>query len=270
MAAMHNVQSKLSVGAQASLNLVRLRQEFDERDEQTVALLESAAVGLSARGLAHEVRTHLSEIRQRSSAIERATKRTPAEVLPHLRAIRSSCAAISSVASLIDPMLPRSRAIKESIPLKAFVVEYFKSRTSIYDRAGIRTVVSGTEATVRANRPRLTQVLDNLVRNSAYWLRRGEVTGQSSKPKQIAVELTPSGFVVSDSGPGVDPHYEESLFEIFVTAKPERDTGQGLGLFIVSELLRTDGCDIVLLPDRNEDGRRYRFKVNLRPLVVRV
>ena len=74
--------------------------------------------------------------------------------------------------------------------------------------------------------------------------------------------------MVSDTGPGVDPHYEETLFEIFVTAKPERDSGQGLGLFIVTELLRIDGCDIVLLSERNEDGRRYSFSVNLAPLVV--
>ena len=267
VAAMHSVQTKLTDGAQAGANLVRLRQEFDEKDEQTIALFESAAVGLSARGLAHELRTHLTEIRQRASAIEQTTKGGTGEVLPHLRAIRASCTAISSAVALIDPMLPRSRAVKESIPLRGFVEDFFKGRTSTYERAGIRTRISGAGATVRANRPRLTQVFDNLVRNSAYWLRRGELTGKVSRPKEIAVELTPSGFVVSDSGPGVDPHYEDSLFEIFVTAKPERDTGQGLGLFIVTELLRTDGCDISLLADRNEDGRRYRFAVNLRPLV---
>ena len=108
-----------------------------------------------------------------------------------------------------------------------------------------------------------------MARNSAYWLLRGGLTGEVSRPKEIAVELTPFGFIVSDTGPGVDPHYEESLFEIFVTAKSERDTGQGLGLFIATELLRADGCEISLRPDRNVDGRRYRFDVDLRPLVVR-
>lgn len=267
VAAMHSVQTKLIDGAQAGANLFRLRQEFDEKDEQTIALFESAAVGLSARGLAHELRTHLTEIRQRASAIEKTTKASSGEMLPHLRAIRASCAAISSAVALIDPMLPRSRAVKESISLRGFVEEFFKARTSTYERAGIRIRVSGAGAIVRANRPRLTQVFDNLVRNSAYWLRRGELTGQINRPKEIAVELTSSGFIVSDTGPGVDPHYEESLFEIFVTAKPERDIGQGLGLFVVTELLRTDGCSITLLPDRNEDGRRYRFAVNLSPLV---
>lgn len=268
VAAMHSVQAKLADGARTSANLVRLRQEFDEKDEQTIALFESAAVGLSARGLAHELRTHLTEIRQRTSAIEKIAKTGSNEAISHLRAIRASCTAISSAAALIDPMMPRSRSVKETIVLRSFVEDFFEGRASMYERAGIRTHIKGGGPAVRANRPRLTQVLDNLVRNSVYWLRRGEATSQVQRPKEITVELTNSGFIVSDSGPGVDPDYETSLFEIFITAKPERDIGQGLGLFIVTELLRIDGCDISLLPEKNADGRRYRFSVNLRPLVV--
>jgi signal transduction histidine kinase len=268
VAAMQSVQTRLFDGAKAGPTLIRLRQEFDEKDEQTIALFESAAVGLSARGLAHELRTHLTEIRQRTSAIEQVAKADPSATLPHLRAIRASCSAISAAASLIDPMLPRTRSVKETIALRGFVEDFFKGRSSIYERAGIVAQITGVGATVRANRPRLTQVLDNLVRNSAYWLRRGEITGQTNGPKEILIELTTGGFIVSDNGPGVDPDYESSLFEIFVTAKPERDTGQGLGLFIVTELLRADGCEISLLPDRNAEGRLYRFAVNLRPLVV--
>jgi len=269
MIAMDNVRAKLSAGAQSGQNLVRLKQEFEERDEQLIALFESAAVGLSARGLAHELRTHLTEIRQRTSIIEKSAKDKDIHILPHLRAIRSSCNAISGAASLIDPMLPRTRAIKELVSIKAFVEDYFNTRTSTFERSGIHVSISGNGVTIRANRPRLIQVLDNLVRNSTYWLNRGEITGQVTRPKQIFVELLISGFIISDSGPGVDPNYEESLFEIFVTAKPERDTGQGLGLFIIRELLRIDGCEVDLLPDRNEDGRRYRFAVNLQSLVVR-
>jgi signal transduction histidine kinase len=268
--AMNVVRSKLTEGAQSGANLIRLRQEFEERDEQMVALFESAAVGLSARGLAHEMRTHLSEIRQRTAAIDKITAGVDKGLLPHLRAIRASCTAISSAASLIDPMLPRSRAIKETIVLRDFVEEYFKTRAHSLDRAGIKTRITGTSATVRANRPRLLQVFDNLVRNSSYWLRRSEVTGQVIGEKEILVEFIASGFVLSDNGPGVDPHYEEILFDIFVTAKPERDSGQGLGLFITTELLRIDGCEVTLLPDRNDRGNRFKFSVNLRSLIVGV
>ncbi len=268
--AVNSVKAKLSTDTHPELDLRRLQHEFDERSEQAAALLESAAVGLSARGLVHELRTHLTEIRQRASALEKETKgKTPAgtSTLPHLRAIRAACTAISNAAALIDPMLPRARNIKEEIDLKEFVEGYLKSRSTALDRAGISTVVSGAGRTVRANRSRLTQVLDNLVRNSAYWLRRTMRFGELDNEPQIQVDLVRDGFVVSDSGPGVDPRYEESLFEIFVTAKPERDEGQGLGLFIARQLLQIDGCDITLLSDRNRMGRRYRFAVNLRPLI---
>jgi signal transduction histidine kinase len=267
--AMENVRTKLATSTYPDLDLRRLKQEFEDRDEQAVALFESAAVGLSARGLTHELRTHLTEIRQRTSALEQSSRKgAPGEnnVLPHLRAIRASCSAISNATALIDPMLPRARSIKETFGLREFVEGYVKTRATTLDRAGIRTIISGAGLTVRANRPRLMQVLDNLVRNSVYWVRRASLTATVGYPKQIEIELTKIGVTVSDTGPGVDPRYEESLFEIFVTGKPDRDPGQGLGLFIVRELLHIDGCDVVLLNDRNADGRRYKFAVNLLPL----
>jgi nitrogen fixation/metabolism regulation signal transduction histidine kinase len=51
---------------------------------------------------------------------------------------------------------------------------------------------------------------------------------------------------------------------MFVTAKPKQD-GQGLGLFIIRQLLLNDGCDVELTKARNADGRRYKFAVNLSP-----
>jgi signal transduction histidine kinase len=81
------------------------------------------------------------------------------------------------------------------------------------------------------------------------------------------VEIGPTGFVFSDTGPGVDPVVEETLFDLFVTMRSQEDGGQGLGLFISAELLALDGCSIALLPDRNLAGRRYRFAVDLSPVV---
>jgi signal transduction histidine kinase len=120
---------------------------------------------------------------------------------------------------------------------------------------------------VRMNRGRLLQVLDNLVRNSVYWLRRGVAAMNVDRPKEIRVKVVADGFILLDSGPGVDPAYEESIFEMFVTAKPAKERGQGLGLFIVTQLLAADGCEIYLGPERNKDGNRNRFVVNLGPMI---
>ena len=167
-------------------------------------------------------------------------------------------------------MLPRSRAARETFSVAAFAKEYVANREISFKQAGIEvSVLDGSGgATVRANRPRMLQVLDNIVRNATYWLRRGRATGLTSRAMAITIEVGPTGFVVSDTGPGVDVHVEESLFEIFVSNKPDKDGGQGIGLFIVGQLLGLDGCGITLLEDRNPDGRRYRFAVDLSPVTV--
>ena len=272
MAAIETVRGKLAADPTAETTMARLRHDFEDRQDQAIALFESAAVGLSARGLAHELRTHLTEIRTRATAMHTAALKgaNDAALMPHLRAIRGACSAIQGAAALIDPMLPRSRAARETFSLAAFAQDYVANREISFKQAEIAvSVVDGSGGTkVRANRPRMLQVLDNLVRNSAYWLRRGKLTGETVADMAVRIEVGPNGFVVSDTGPGVDLHIEESLFELFVSAKPDREGGQGLGLFIIGQLLGLDGCGVSLLPDRNAHGRRYRFAVDLSPVTL--
>ena len=248
----------------------RLQIAFEEGQEQLSALFESAAIGLSARGLAHELRTHLGEIRLRTAALERSAKKVGGdnEVLTNVRAIRLACTEILKAAALIDPMLPRGRSVRESINLLEFAKGYMSAREGLFSRLGIRGEVreDGRAGTVLLNRARLNQVLDNLVRNSMYWVRNVPVASYPEMSRRegiIVVEVSPFGFVVWDNGPGVDPGYEDSLFDIFVSGKPDREPGQGLGLFIVRSLLQSDGGDVTLLPERNAYGRRFKFSVKI-------
>ncbi|OUL98269.1 sensor histidine kinase [Variovorax sp. JS1663] len=262
------VQRNLDIGAQASSAVRMLRQEFTDSKERMLSLYESAAVGLSARGLAHELRTHIVEIRRRIVAIEEVVKEGRANeksVARHTRPIRAACASITSAAAIIDPLLPRTRAVKETIDLFDFVSQYRENRAGGLKREGIDFEIRGEagQAIARINRGRLLAVLDNLIRNSVYWLRRGTDVLEIKRPKQIRVEITSSGFSVADSGPGIDPAYEDSIFDMFISAKPASERGQGLGLFISSQLLAADGCNISLSTEKNQDGRRYRFIVNL-------
>lgn len=252
--------------------LRRAEAEKESVSEQSMALFESAAVGLSARGLAHELRTHITEIRQKMSAILNLAKKgnaTEQKLSDHIRAVRAACSAIASSAALIDPLLPRTRNLKDRFSVRQFVDEYMSTRAHVFERENISFEVVGSDLTVRINRARLLQVLDNLVRNSVYWLNRGCVSGELVRPKAIRIEITATGFNVADSGPGVKRDIEDSIFELFVTGKPAGDPGQGLGLFIIRQLLIADGCDIALAAERNPEGRRFRFNVDLSAVVVR-
>ena len=120
--------------------------------------------------------------------------------------------------------------MKESIELSSFISEYFENRQSALESEGIEYKLRKTtpSTTVRINRGRLLAALDNLVRNSVYWLRRGQkVFAKIARPPTIHVAIKSNGFVIWDTGQGVDSAYEDNLFEIFVSAKPAADRGQG-------------------------------------------
>ncbi len=268
------VKRNLDSGEQATSAVRMLKQEFSDNKERMLSLYESAAVGLSARGLAHELRTHIVEIRRRVVGIETLVKEGRADekaVARHARSIRAACSSITSAAAIIDPLLPRTRTVKESIDLFDFVTQYKENRAVALEREGIAFEIRGkaSQAVAKINRGRLLAVLDNLIRNSVYWLRRGTDVLDIKRPKRIQVEITNTGFSVADNGPGVEPNYEDSIFDMFVSAKPAAERGQGLGLFISTQLLAADGCYISLSDDKNPDGRKYKFIVNLGSIMQR-
>jgi C4-dicarboxylate-specific signal transduction histidine kinase len=105
------------------------------------------------------------------------------------------------------------------------------------------------------------QVVDNLVRNSEYWLQVPAAKRKVSSP-QVTIEIRKPLLVVSDNGLGVRPELEGRVFEMFVSDKP-KEFGRGLGLFITREILMRYGCDISLAEGVNSDGRRFCFVIDL-------
>lgn len=254
--------------------IAKIENDIEISNEQKLNLYESAAVGLSARGLAHEMRIHLTEIRMRMNNIQKLTQlkdRTEKDFLPELRAVRSACASMTNTVGLIDPMLPRARRIKSNIVLIDFINEYINSRMYGFEHEKIKVELINPKdsVTVRCNHSRILQVLDNLVRNSVYWLRRSEMVFNIRNPKKIYIEFNQKGIILWDTGIGVDKKVEDNLFEMFVSAKPEDgNDGQGLGLFISQQLLWDENCEIKLLQDRNEFGNRYKFFIDFNGVVV--
>jgi signal transduction histidine kinase len=114
---------------------------------------------------------------------------------------------------------------------------------------------------VEIPRGRLMQVVDNLVRNSEYWLSV-PLAKKSIANRQITIEIAKPYVSLSDNGFGIRPEIEDRIFAMFVSDKP-KETGRGLGLFITREILLRYGCDITLSEYRNNQGRRFRFDIDL-------
>jgi two-component system C4-dicarboxylate transport sensor histidine kinase DctB len=103
------------------------------------------------------------------------------------------------------------------------------------------------DARVRARHVQLEQVLVNLLQNAVQACDEGG---------RIALEIAARGgtvrLSVSDDGPGVPGAVRDTLFQPFVTARPD---GIGLGLAIARDIMRQLGGD--LLHEDTQQGARF-------------
>ena len=238
----------------------RLEQLKNQNDE----LVEFVAIGLVAQALAHDVRMLLDDLLSRTRRIVPQIKATQTEDLAvYIESVRGTVQAFRKQLTLLDPMQRAARETKQRVVLSTFLEELLQFRQDKYARHEIdATVTVRNDVTVMMNRGRLLQIFDNLFRNSEYWLQHSRTSHPS-----ITIFVDRPSVSVSDNGPGVRESLEETLFEPFVTDKP-RGYGNGLGLFIVSQLAKRENCGIVLSSARNGGGRRYIFAIDLSGAIV--
>jgi signal transduction histidine kinase len=79
----------------------------------------------------------------------------------------------------------------------------------------------------------------NIIDNSIYWLN-----SRASGEKKIILDADEHGFLISNTGPGIEDRYRERIFEFGETRKIG---GRGMGLAISREVLRRDGFDLKLI-----------------------
>ena len=249
-----------------------LERDLDKLGEQVDDFAELAALGLTVESVAHELRNVTDALSQRTRDLSGRLKSTGGadpQVVAYLEHVRSAMSAVRKQLSHLSPALRYVREERQTFGLSAFVDDFVEFHRGRLARRSINLLVDKpfAESRVRMNKGRLTQVLDNLVQNSEYWLRE-DLAAQRIQAAEIHLQSVGAGRLrVWDTGRGFDPAIEDSVFEPFVTNKPP-GTGRGLGLFIVRQLLRAAGATIELLQDRNAQGGRYVLEVDLGGAIV--
>ena len=243
-----------------------LDRRWDTMNEQMAALYESVSLGLTAEALSHEIHNIASRLASKSSALLREIRggrERRASLVAFIEEVRSSVAAMRKQIAHLTPSLRYLREQREQIN----VVEFLHDFANFYHarmegkRIEIKVQVQSEEFSVNMNKGKLTQVFDNLFLNAEYWLNeaiRAEYIGAG----EITVDVDAPFVRVSDNGRGVDESVEDTLFEPFVTMK-RTGQGRGLGLFVCGQLLDSESCGLVLLPDRNQHGRKFAFELDL-------
>ena len=121
-----------------------------------------------------------------------------------------------------------------------------RSQAKMIELAGFIEPAAPTR--LRGDAGRIRQVLTNLVGNAIKFTEVGEVTVRVSCDKETEKECEVR-FIVSDTGMGIAPEAQKSIFDAFSqgdTSTTRKFGGTGLGLAISGQLVKKMGGDIGL------------------------
>ncbi len=154
--------------------------------------------------------------------------------------------AVDRMEALIDDLLTLARAGEtvgetESIDLSVLLQECW----DIVEAESAELVVD-TDRTVSADRSRLRQLFENLLRNAVE---------HAGPDVTITVGDTENGFYVADDGPGIPEAERERVFEAGFSTETD---GTGFGLQIVRQVVEAHGWTIGLVASET-GGARFEF-----------
>lgn len=255
------------VGALRGMGQV-LEDRVDGLRRQMDDMYETVALGLTAEALSHEVFNVADQLAMRTkSAQTRLRKKgvTDRPLLAFIEYVHSAVMALRKQVSFLSPSLRYVREQRHEINLHEFAADlaaFYDERLAKNKISMQVTCTDDTPFLIRMNKGKLTQVIDNMVLNSEYWLKE-DIAQKRQQAGAISLEIARPFLRIYDDGSGIDPSVEHAIFEPFISAKA-KGQGRGLGLFIVKQLLDSAGCSIGLLPKRNKRRRMFKFQIDLR------
>ena len=230
-----------------------------------------ASLGLVSEMVSHDlgqvINRLLSESKKLTKKIENGKNIEKEDVQRLIEYIKTTATSVRAQLKHLNTSFKYNKENKATFSIREFVE---KDEKGFYleklDKRGVKLDVDTvSDFYVTVNKGKMTQVFDNLINNSLYWLRK---YGEKYVGRELVINVTiKKPFVYfEDNGWGVEKNVEDSIFEPFVTRKPVGE-GRGLGLYIIKNLLNTDNCDVILAEDRNSIGQRYKFILNLSNIV---
>jgi PAS domain S-box-containing protein len=217
--------------------------------------------------IAHEVRQPLAAIAANGGAALQFLQRVPLDlgkVREILNQMMNDCNRVSEVFDTIRALFRRADQKREPTVVNEIVLDVLQSMREELKDHGIttETELAPELQRVDGHQNQLRQVISNLIHNAIESMdntadrrRVLRVTTKSQGPDAIIV-------AVEDSGPGISPRGLDSVFDPFITTKPD---GMGLGLAICRMIVERHDGKLSALSD-GKNGARFQFVL---PVIAR-
>jgi signal transduction histidine kinase len=244
--------------------LQKFSSDLKSAQDRLIRAAKLASVGTLAAGVAHEIGNPIAGVLGLLEALEGETD--PAQAESYRQLIRKE---IERIDRIIGELLAYARPAKQetegpqSSDLRA-VLDHVRSllgAQKLFDRVDIAVELGEEQWRVGISRDDLTQLLVNLLLNSAQALDgKGRVAVAAERvadwrPALSVVNRPAIRLLVTDDGPGIDEAIADRIFDPFFTQR-ESGQGSGLGLAICQSICDRAGAEIALDLDY-QGGARF-------------
>lgn len=225
------------IGDRIDARIVRFTDITESKERERELKRQNERLERFANVVSHDLRNPLNVANGR---LELAGEECDSEHLD------SASQALSRMETLIEDVLALTRHGRpagdmEDVEIAEMVQQCWSNVET--DQA---TLTTETDQTIRADKSRLQQLLENLIRNAV---------DHGGEEATVTVGRLADGFYIEDDGPGID---EEDRGKIFEAGYSTMDGGTGFGLSIVKEIAEAHGWEIEVL-ESHAGGTRFEF-----------
>ena len=238
-----------------SANLVkRIEDVITEAEEDREKFVYLAGIGLMTEFIFHELERAVSHA---IDALSRGSLRTAT-----VNSLRDQLKTLHKRIAAFDELTGEKRQTKSTFDLADLIDEVLSNHTNEFERHNIKIAFDRPQGPyiVKAVRGMVIQILENLIVNSAYWLKQQRRFESGFKPwLRIVLDPSEKTLTVEDNGPGIIPDRKERIFQPFTTTKPVGQ-GRGLGLYIARDMAKYHKWKLHL---DAEVGRQRAGRINM-------
>ncbi|OGV68441.1 MAG: hypothetical protein A3K19_10180 [Lentisphaerae bacterium RIFOXYB12_FULL_65_16] len=256
-----------AVGVMGIASDITERKRVENHREDLIRELEAKNAELErfTYAVSHDLKSPLITVKGFLSLIEHEAMAGEYANLPNY--IERVNRASDKMSDLLDDLLQLSRAGRfthppEEVRLDVLVRDVLDMLSGRIATQKAQVTVSGQLPAVQAVRPRLSQVLENLIDNAVKFARPG------SEPRiEIGAQPREDDVVifVRDDGIGVNPKDQQRVFDLFDKLDPKTE-GSGIGLALAKRIVESHGGRIWVESEGQGRGSTFFFTLPHTPV----